>query len=75
MRRCVLFEQSFQDFINFKQDPLCIVLDFVTGEANHFDILSIEPLGSNSIFLDTFGCKVWQPIAFHCKFRFRAIKI
>ena len=63
-----------EDHVDFEQDPLLIVLDFVTGETNHFDTMSIEPLGSNSIFLDTFGCKVWQSMAFQCKFCFQAKK-
>jgi len=54
---------------------LCIVFDFVTCESNYFDSLSIEPLGSDSIFVDTFLSEVWQSIAFEHKPRFRAEKI
>ena len=67
MRRYVLFEQSFQNHVNSKQDTLCVVFDFVTCESNYFNTLSIEPFGSNTIFLNTFLIEVWQSIAFDNK--------
>jgi len=47
----------------------------VTGKTNYFYTLLIEPLSSDSIFLDTFLGKVWQSITFDDQSRFWAKKI
>jgi len=41
MRRCVRFEQPFYDFIDFRQNELRVVFNFVARESNHLDTLLI----------------------------------
>jgi hypothetical protein len=48
--------------IGCKLDTLRIALDFVTCKANYFYTLLIEPSGSDSIFLDSFGREVPSPL-------------
>jgi hypothetical protein len=75
MRSRALLESPIQSFIDLLEYVLCIVLDFLAGETNDFDPLSIEPFGSHTIFLDSFGREVRQSIAFDAQFGIGAIEI